>query len=465
MSETVKLCVGNSSKLLLALLIVGFGAFAPANALEALGASTYSRGFPITDLNCIDQQSQQAQCYGAHGVALQDANNPLVTATTTLKYMRIYLGASTFGGYNPATTEFRWQLYSNNVAQDCYSESGKTANSYVPTTASVSTVREVLAIFSGQQCFLNPGTTYSLLLTAGGNGGAVYIKGQTSSYAIVQVSDTILQAPESISVYDTRFNSQTITGTRSQLNIMTDYFLDLTELNSSNRPNSIRTDIVNAQGIVVLAYINTTSYKNTQGQHVSTSTVLKSSFYNGNDLPDGQYTALTKFYSTSLNGPVLLRSYVQVGFTVNGGNSFTSTTQLNSNGLLPEMDSNVEQACGITSLGGCIVNAFSYLFLPDISELSQVTNFTQNLQTKFPFAYIYDFQSTIQTLYSNPQNQVTSIGFNFAGLGQLTLISQQMVSNVPFAPLIKNTLGYMMWILFGFIMYKRSLKIFNTNPI
>lgn len=274
-------------------------------------------------------------------------------------------------------------------------------------------------------------------------------------------------SPNDVLIYDdtyqTRFISQSLTGTNQLINLVTTYNLNLDEFDETNTPNAIRTDIVNSAGVSVVAYINTTTFVFGNGEKTATSAISRVSFNPTNtNLPAGTYTALTRFYSTSANQPVFTRSLIQQSFTIVGNNITTSTTTINQNGTTPIITS-IERPCGITSLSGCIINAFSFLFVPQSSTITKITKIPETLSTKFPFAYVYDFQQSITGIYVNNTSQ-PSLSFNFAGLGELTLISQSMVANVPFAGLILQLLTAVAWLLFGMQMYRRTLRVFNTNP-
>jgi len=57
----------------------------------------------------------------------------------------------------------------------------------------------------------------------------------------------------------------------------------------------------------------------------------------------------------------------------------------------------VYRACGITDIDGCLVNAFSFLFVPTDITTNSFANLVNITEDKFPFAYFFEIQDIIAT--------------------------------------------------------------------
>jgi len=66
-------------------------------------------------------------------------------------------------------------------------------------------------------------------------------------------------------------------------------------------------------------------------------------------------------------------------------------------------------------------------------------------------------------LYSAPSLASSTITVNILG-GSLDLISVAQLQAVPYTSWLRSILGYVMWLLFFALMYRKALKVFNTNP-
>lgn len=264
------------------------------------------------------------------------------------------------------------------------------------------------------------------------------------------------------SEYQTRFTGVDFSYSSStqQLSIDSSYFLDITEIDETipaKYPSMVK---------VRWAETSTTNYFSIadnitieDGNGTSTQTV--------SDITDGVYifeisfTNLPYQISQDLNKKPFPRTYMLFEIEIVDGEIVAQNVDVPYTGQEPE---SISTECGITNITGCITNAFYALVIPNSFSVQQIKNLNDTLATKFPFAYLYDFQTSVTTLYSSSQTSSSSISFNFAELGELTLISQEIVSQVPFANWIKITLGYILWFMFGMLMYHRTLRIFNQNP-
>ncbi len=121
------------------------------------------------------------------------------------------------------------------------------------------------------------------------------------------------------------------------------------------------------------------------------------------------------------------------------------------------------QECSVTQVTGCINNSFRFLFIPQTSSLDGYILAGEELQTSFPFAFVYDFSESLNDLYTGELTQSATITVPFGDFGDITLLSAGLLEDVPFTPLIRNILGSLLWLMFMMHMYRRTLKIFSTT--
>ena len=150
-------------------------------------------------------------------------------------------------------------------------------------------------------------------------------------------------------------------------------------------------------------------------------------------------------------------------FGVNGGIVTNSTIVDQTDGLLPQTQGYQYQPCSITEIGGCISNAFAYVFYPSPSSIDSFTNLYDQLSTKFPFAYFTDFNDSIGSIFSGATTASLAITVPFGSIGEIDLISAEQIQAVPYTELIRTTLGALIWIMLGLTIYRRTQKIFNQD--
>jgi len=255
-------------------------------------------------------------------------------------------------------------------------------------------------------------------------------------------------------VYDTRFLNATITAS-STLSMTVGYYIDTEDYAGPfDRPDVI---------LVNVSSLDTTQFESVQKLILPLSTGNSTTTLTGNiPIPDGSYSAMFNFWNFSSQKFVLNRSAFTINFTVSGGVVTSQTEVANTNALFPE-SSTVYEDCGITAISGCISNSFRFLFYPSIEAVGQVTAVQGQLQTKAPFVYAYQLSDTFQTLYNSPSLASSSITVDILG-GSLTLISVAQLQAVPYTAWLRAIMGYIMWVLFAFLVYRKALRVFNTNP-
>jgi len=266
--------------------------------------------------------------------------------------------------------------------------------------------------------------------------------------------------------FNTRFISTQITGTSTNpknVFVKVEYYIDPNELNrnvSATNPTQI--------SLSVALRPNTTFTKLYYDIPLISGTNTQTFTIDDTNIQDnGIFDLLIQFANAGVpfGSEIPFKdSYIYTNFTLSSKIVTATSTTENYNSTTNINQNLTSQPCGITALSGCISNAFSYLFIPDPTTLNNFKSIQTTLSTKFPFAYITDFQSSITTLYNENNTQNSSISVPFGSYGTISLISKQQLENVPFAFWIKTMLGYLLWLMFAYQMYRRTLNIFNPIP-
>lgn len=110
------------------------------------------------------------------------------------------------------------------------------------------------------------------------------------------------------------------------------------------------------------------------------------------------------------------------------------------------------QSCtNYTGLASGICNFVVWLFVPSSDSLSKWNSIT--LYNSFPFSYLKDIGVAYSELFSNSGSMSYTLTIPIWG-HELTLISPAMISAIPFASTVKTLLGYLIWVIGGFTIYK-----------
>jgi len=137
------------------------------------------------------------------------------------------------------------------------------------------------------------------------------------------------------------------------------------------------------------------------------------------------------------------------------------TTEENPGGVTSEEVTSCDDESGLT---WAICKVFNLLLVPSQASVDKFMSINSTLETKFPFVYVYQFSDSIDDLYTASSTATSTISYDFAGLGTLTLLSVDQLEAVPFQGWLRTILGYLMWIMFAVLVYTRTLRIFNTDP-
>lgn len=226
---------------------------------------------------------------------------------------------------------------------------------------------------------------------------------------------------------------------------------------SSQNPTSVKTTVVKFPSSVqssLAAFINPSI-------GTSTGTIVHPA------LPDGTYEVLTQFNNAGctigLSPCPFPSSYVYTTFTVAVGGTIITTVSSEYYDARVASDPYEKKNCSLANISGCISNSFAFLFVPDESNLTSFTDLNASLQSKFPFAYAYDFKDSIVSFYTGTQTETITVAVAFGSFGNIELMSASLLNSVPFAATIRLILGYLIWVMFMGQMYRRTLMIFNRD--
>lgn len=127
-----------------------------------------------------------------------------------------------------------------------------------------------------------------------------------------------------------------------------------------------------------------------------------------------------------------------------------------------------EYECSISSITGCLKNAFVWLFYPGAFATEQFKTLSTTMQTKFPFAYVYGINTMRTELFNATSTASTTISLNLKlvpghGTSTLVLLSQEKLTAVPFAGSVKTILGWILWLLGIEYIYYRTLRSHDPN--
>jgi len=257
------------------------------------------------------------------------------------------------------------------------------------------------------------------------------------------------------STYNTRINTVTVTAS-STPTFTVGYFIDTDDFVGQNdRPDTV---IVNIS--------NTESTQVDQGKKLilplsnGYATTTLSNFTE--PLGDGNYTAIVNFWNFSTSKFVLNRTSITLNFTIVSGAVTAQSLVSADNALFPQ-DNTVLEECGLTAIGGCISNSLRFVFYPSTESINTLTGTYNSLSTKIPFVYANQLSSLFNSLYNSPDLASSTISIDILG-GTLTLLSVSQIQAVPFLSWLRSIIGYIMWVLFAFLLYRRTLRVFNTNP-
>lgn len=355
--------------------------------------------------------------------------NIVITGGNTMCFSSFPVGAS----YTEITKNSKYPA-GTSVASFTGGPSHTCANGYTYNTSSHLT---------------SDGTYYISNFTTGIGTGDEY-------YGIVEVLSGQISVVYEGAEYLTRFTNFDVSGTASSTVFDVEYFLELSEINSNNRPDTVSIHIQDESNANVDQFQKLILPLE---QGPGTTTVVRNT---GTPLPDGNYSAWLNFWNFNQQLFTFSKSNITVNFTISGGIVTSSTIVEQSDATSPfNYESYVDEPCGLTNIGGCVKNAFAGAFYPSPDSINSFTALYDTLSTKFPFAYFTDFNDSIASVFSGATTASLAVTVPFGDYGEIDLLSAEQISAVPLTSTIRNLLGSLIWIMLGLTVYRRTQKIFN----
>jgi hypothetical protein len=321
---------------------------------------------------------------------------------------------------------------------------------------------------SPETCVFDPNRTYRFGLVEVNTGNYTdYVANGTSTglwyklygsgftsfdYSPLYISDANLE---------TRFTGVTLTdaGART-VDFDVEYYLSANEIDitePTRNPTMVRTLIRDSLGVAIDEKLETID-----NQIAGTSTVSSLT----DALPNNSsYSYEIRFYNVnSIVSGVLPfpETYILGQFDITS-NALVDYGNQEVYDVFFEDDELRYQECSLSHISGCLSNAFIFLFVPSGENLNELEDFNSSLEGTFPFAYAYDMTDTLNTLYNSPQTATTTVSVPFLD-DELILLSEDLLSTVPFASTIKTIIGALLWLFLAMTFYRRTLTIFNSNP-
>lgn len=238
------------------------------------------------------------------------------------------------------------------------------------------------------------------------------------------------------------------------------YFIDPTEKNiniSSLNPTLVTVKWANRNN-------NTFS---TLGYSIATSTgtgTVLATIPDGDIQDNGTFDLLIQFSnggcSIGLSACPFPDSYIYTWFTLTN-KTVTAVGALENYNTANLPISKEYGDCGLGDIGGCIINAGIYLFIPSATSLEGIGNTMDIFWTKIPFVYIQDIKTVVQELFPTGTDSF-SLGVETA-IGHVEFMSTTKMNETPLLPQLRTMISYFLWIAFAWVVYRKALGIHNTN--
>lgn len=242
------------------------------------------------------------------------------------------------------------------------------------------------------------------------------------------------------------------------ITLTTDYFLDTSEIVptiAEKNPTAVRFSIAHRASSTI-GYTQGIGIDNTiSGTSTATAT------YTG--LADGTYDVLISFgnQGTPITGIRPFPDvYVYGSFTLTNG-TVSAVGSPEFYDKMAKLTGKTYETCGLTDLMGCLTNAGIFLFVPEQISMSKFTTLRTQLMERAPFVYVTDVVEAWDALFSGSGQ--TALVQAETPIGEITFISADMLNAVPFAPFIKQILGYLLWVMLAFTLYRRVTGMFSHN--
>lgn len=121
------------------------------------------------------------------------------------------------------------------------------------------------------------------------------------------------------------------------------------------------------------------------------------------------------------------------------------------------------QPCGITELGGCIINALQFTFMPSDESVDRFMEINDALQVRTPFIYVYQIPDYWEMLYTSSTTQTLTVSASTTAFGTITFISEAQLDAIPLTNQVRTILGYLLWVATAFTLYRMAVSIFDHD--
>jgi len=106
-------------------------------------------------------------------------------------------------------------------------------------------------------------------------------------------------------------------------------------------------------------------------------------------------------------------------------------------------------------------NTLGLLFVPN--EISTQRFVELSLEDRFPFAYAYEMPVLYGELFDSTQTATSTIAIEFGDFGSLTLFSKPQLEAVPYSALVKQIIGWLLWLSVIMFVYERVIRTHDTH--
>lgn len=382
--------------------------------------------------------------------------NNLVSASSTPGYATITsthangtLGHSMSKRYPSASTNFF------DTASYCFNFLNVTNTSGVIDSSTI-----VPSFFTNPVC-TNPGVYY--VLYRDNTSSTTFFSpfqynGTTSPITAVSNANATTTTSIFSSTLKTRFLTAQFIGT-SSVSLNLQYYLDSLEIDTTKQafnPTAVRIRYAERATTTFETDIN-----NIDNQIFGNSTTT----FFFPILSDGTYDLSASFYNFAVDfnnsPPPFKDSYIYISFTISGG-VLTAVSSIENYSDVTEKLTIQYQECSISSISGCINNAFIYLFIPNEFTTQKFSELNEELKIKSPFVYIYQIPNLYNSLFNTPQNQSLDVSVT-TPIGDIQFMSEAQLTAVPLSNQIKTVISALIYLFLALWLYNKAKNVFNYN--
>lgn len=182
------------------------------------------------------------------------------------------------------------------------------------------------------------------------------------------------------------------------------------------------------------------------------------------DLPEaeGVYLVTAEIKTPRLLMPDIILRSNGGKFTVGAPTAIDEQIQIQEDWINDETLFNFPDECSFADLGGCLRGVMTWVFMPTPSSIERFKSLSTTAQTKFPFAYAYDLGDIRNEMFGSEQTASGTISTTIMGQ-PFTFISEDMMTEVPFAGTIQMALSWILWIMTCTLVYRRILSMHDNN--